>query len=58
MSLASTMFYTRRQLSNIFKIFKERKYEPRVLNTAKLIFMDKSFRELVCESKESENIIT
>lgn len=58
MSLTSTMFYTRRQLSNIFKIVRERKCEPRVLNTAKLIFTDESFREMVCESKESEDIIT
>lgn len=38
------MFYTRRQLSNIFKIFKERKYEPRVLNTAKTDLYGQKFQ--------------
>lgn len=46
------MLYARRQWSDVFKILRERKYEPYVINPAKLTFKYKDCRQTAINKQE------
>lgn len=44
--------YNRRQWNDIFKILKERKYEPYIINPAELTFKHKNCRQTAINKQE------